>query len=186
VNIDGANETITRVVELRGPPETSLLSGEPITATVTVRIEPIARPFRVTLPLPVQLTDIGPGLLGSVNPTIVQVTLAGTAAQLSALDPTTLTGTVSARDLGAGIYSIAPTFALPRGITLVGDPPKVTVSLRLPPSPTPQPTPTETPSANPTEAPPTEAPPAAPTETPGANPTEVPHATAEPTATPGS
>jgi YbbR domain-containing protein len=183
VNIAGASGTITRVVELRGSAETSLLSGEPFTATVTVRIGPIARPFRVTLPVPVQLADVGPGLLGSINPVVVQVTLAGTAAQLGALDPAKLAGTVSARQLSAGIYSIAPTFELPRGITLVGDPPKVTVALRLPASPTPPATPTAPATEQPTEPPPTETP---RIETPGANPNETPLPTAEPSATPAS
>jgi YbbR domain-containing protein len=185
VNIAGASRTITRVVALQGPAETSLLSGEATTATVTVRIEPIARPFQVTLPVPVQLADVGPGLLGSINPAIVQVTLVGTAAQLSALNPATLLGTISARGLGAGIYSVAPTFALPSGVALVGDPPKVTVVLRLPPSPTPPATPTEAATAQPTVQPP-ESPPSAPTETPGASPNETPRPIEEPSATPGS
>jgi YbbR domain-containing protein len=183
VNIAGASGTITRVVELQGPLETPLLSGEPVSATVTVRIQPIARPFQVTLPVPVQLIDIGPGLLGSVNPLIVQVTLAGTAAQLNALDSTALAGTVSAAGLGAGIYSVAPAFTLPRGVELVGDAPKVTLVLRLPASPTPQPTPTATATDQPSEAPPTETPPE-PIATPAAEPNATPRPAEEPSPTP--
>jgi YbbR domain-containing protein len=185
VDIAGASGTITRVVELRGPVETSLLSGEPVSATVTVRIEPIARPFQVTLPVPVQIADVGPGLLGTINPVIVQVTLAGTAAQLSGLDPATLIGTASAGGLSAGVYSVAPTFELPRGIALVGDPPKVTLVLRLPATPTPPATPTETATNQPTEAPPTETPPA-PTETPATDPNATPRPAEEPSPTPGA
>ena len=185
VNIAGASGEITRVVELRGPVETPLLAGEPVSATVTVRIEPIARPFQVTLPVPVQIADVGPGLLGSINPVIVPITLGGTAAQLSGLDSTTLMGTVSARGFGPGVYSVAPTFALPRGIRLVGDPPKVTVVLRLQPSPTPATTPTETATNQPTGAPPTETPPA-PTEAPTADPNATSRPTEGPSPTPGA
>jgi hypothetical protein len=148
-----------------------------------VRIEPIARPFQVKLPVPVQLVDVGAGLLSSANPLIVEVTLAGTAAQLGALDSASLVGTVSARGLGPGIYSLAATFALPRGVQLVGEPPKVTVALRLPASPTPQPTPTETATEQPIAAPPTETPPA-PSETPAAEPSATPRPAEEPSPTP--
>ena len=183
VSIAGASGTITRVVELRGPVETPLLSGEPVSATVTVRVQPIARPFQVTLPVPIQLVDVGPGLLGSVNPLIAEVTLVGNAAQLAALDPAALLGTASARGLGPGVYSVAPTFTLPRGVELVGDPPKVTVVLRLPATPTPLATPTETATSPPTDAPPTEPPPAA-TETPVVEP-GAPPSGGEPSPTPG-
>jgi YbbR domain-containing protein len=185
LNIAGASRTITRVVELQAPNETPLLSGEPLSATVTVRIEPIARPFQVKLPVPVQLVDIGPGLLGSVNPPVVEITLAGSATQLGALVSADLAGTISAAGLGAGVYSIAPTFALPRGISLVGDPPKVAVVLRLPASPTPPPTPTATATNQPSEAPPTETPPA-PTETPAAEPNATPRPAEEPSPTPSA
>jgi YbbR domain-containing protein len=175
VNIQGASATVSHTVTLQVPESTPLLSGEPISATVTVRIVPIERPFQVTLPAPVQLADVGPGLLSSVSPAIVQVTLSGAAAQLAALDPATLVGTVSARERDAGTYSLAPTFALPRGITLVGEPPRVTVTLRLPPSPTPQATPTLASTPQPTE----EA-----TPTPAEVPTAAPTATAGQPATP--
>jgi YbbR domain-containing protein len=180
VNIAGASATIARTVQLREPEATPLLSGEPISATVTVRISPIARPFQVTLPIPVQLADIGPGLLASVNPAIVQVTLAGTAAQLGALDPAALAGNVSAGGLNAGVYSLAPTFALPRGVTVVGEVPKVTVVLRVPASPTPQATPTQPATPVPTEAPPAETPAPVGTEPPTSAPPEGPSPTATP------
>jgi len=172
VDIQGASGTLSRIVKLQELGATPLLVGEPVSATVTVQIAPIARPFQVTLPVPVQLAEIGSGLLASVSPTIVQVTLSGTAAQLAGIDPVALVGTVSARGLDAGTYSLAPAFPLPRGVTLVGEPPKVTVTLRQPPTQTPTPniTPTETPAPRPPETP-TETPTAArPTETPTSTP----------------
>jgi YbbR domain-containing protein len=186
VDIQGANRTLTRTVRLRAPPSTPLLFGEPISATVTVRISPIERPFQVTLPVPVQIVDVGPGLSSAANPPIVQVTLSGSAAQLATLDAQSLVATISVSGQGAGVYSLIPSLALPSGVTLVGEPPAVTVVLRLPPSPTaipvaPTPTPEEPtaipeePTAIPEE--PTAIPPEGPTATPeepAAPPTETP------------
>ncbi|MFL5805240.1 MAG: YbbR-like domain-containing protein, partial [Roseiflexaceae bacterium] len=177
VDIQGASQTISRTVRLDEPASTPLLSGEPVSATVTVRITPIERPFQVTLPMPVQLTDIGPGLLGSVNPLIVQVTLSGAAAQLARLDAESLVGSVSVRGQGAGVYRLTPSFVLPHGVALVGEPLLVTVVLRLPPAP---------PSATPADtATPQPEPTAEPTATPQPEPTAEPTAT-PPTQTPGS
>jgi YbbR domain-containing protein len=177
VNIAGAGQSISQTVRLREPEATPLLFGEPISATVTVRVAAIERPFQVKLPVPVQLANVAAGLLGSINPTIVEITVSGTAARLGTLDTPALVGTVNASGLSAGVYSIAPTFQLPSGIVLVGVPPKVTVALRLPASPTPQPAPTETASHEPTAPPPTETPPSVPATPPAETP--------GPTATPG-
>ena len=163
VDIEGASKTISRTVALQVPANTGLGSGEPNTAIVTVRIEPIVRPFQVTLPVPVQVVDVADALLVSLSPQIVQLTMVGTAGQLAALDPATLQGTVSARGFGSGTYTIEPTFQLPPGVTIVDPRPKVTLTLRLPPSPTPSVTPTE--PATPTAPQPT------PTELPTASPT---------------
>jgi len=193
VDIQGASRTTSRTVRLSGPASTPLLFGEPVSATVTVRITPIERPFQVSLPVSVQLVDVGPGLLGSVNPPIVQVTLSGTAAQLATLDAASLVGSVSVRGQGAGVYRLTPLFTLPKGITLAGEPPRVTVVLRSQPSPPPSVTPagTAAPPATPpavaTPSPPEG--PAVPTLAPAATPTVEPAAapTAEPpTETPGS
>jgi YbbR domain-containing protein len=183
VDIQGASRTISRTVRLSEPAFTPLLFGEPISATVTVRITPIERPFQVTLPVPVQLIDIGPGLLGSANPPVVQVTLSGTAAQLATLDTESLVASVSVRGQGAGVYRLTPSLTLPNGIALAGEPPRVTVVLRLPPSPTPSAAPADTttpPSAAPADivTPSPATPPAEPTATPAVEPVAAP--TAEP------
>jgi YbbR domain-containing protein len=189
LNIEGASQTLSHTVRLREPAFTPLLSGEPTTATITVRIAPIERPFQVKLPAAVQVADVGPGLSMSVSPTIVQVTLSGAAAQLAAIDPAALVGLVSMRGRDAGTYTVEPEFRLPPGITQVGEPPKVTVTLRLLPSPTPRPTPTPEvtpqPSTAPTLAPTTE-PAALPTSTAEPAPAETPAETPGPSATAGS
>jgi len=178
VDLTGARATLVRTVRLQELEGTSLLAGEPLSVTVTVQIEPISRPFQVTLPLPVELTDVSSGFLVSLSPQFVQVTLSGPATKLEALDPSTLVGTVSVRGLGVGTYSRQPTFTLPEGIKQVNEP-QVTVVVRLPPSPTPQATSTPAGPATPTPAP---APPETPTAAPTPAPTEVksPPATAVP------
>ena len=180
VDIAGASRTISRTVRLREPEATPLLFGEPVSATVTIRMAPIERPFQLTLPIPVQLDDIGPGLLASVNPPVVSVTFSGTAARLSTLDTSTLVARINARGFGPGIYSIAVTVAPLPGITLVGEPAKVTLSLRSPP--TAQPAPSET-AAPDTGDQPTETAPSQPTAPAATTPSVEP--TPEPSATPG-
>src|SRR5207244_9396749 len=139
-------------VALNVPANTSLGSGEPNMVIVRVQMAPIARSFQVTLPAPVQVADIGSGLLVTLSPQSVQLSLTGTAAQLSNFDSATLQGTVSVRGLGAGTYTLAPVFQLPRGVAIAGQPPKVTVTLRLPPTAVPSATPTEPATPAPTAA----------------------------------
>jgi YbbR domain-containing protein len=178
VDLGGASQTISRTVALNVPANTSLGSGEPNMVIVRVQMEPIARSFQVTLPAPVQVADIGSGLLVTLSPQSVQLSLTGTAGELSNFDPATLQGTVSVRGLGAGTYTIATVFQLPRGVAIVGQPPKVTVTLRLPPTAVPSATPTETATPAPTAAST-----AAPTETavPQATSIVTPTVTATPT-----
>lgn len=189
VDIGGASQTLVRQVEVRAPLNIGLASDEASTVTVTVKIEPITRPFQITLPVPVVVTDVGDGLQVSLSPQNVQLTLAGTAARLAAFNANNLQGVASVRGRGPGAYSVTPAFQLPEGITLVGEAPKVTVTLRAPPTPTSEATPTTTseppasaPTSAPTEAPPaaSPAPSAAPTEAPAPPATAAPQATAAP------
>jgi YbbR domain-containing protein len=183
VDIAGATHAISRTVALRVPANTGLASGEPGAATVLVQIRSIERPFQITLPAQIQVTDIPDGLLVSLSPTSIQIKLAGDAAALSAFDPATLQGAVSARGLGEGTYTVTPSFQLPRGVTLAEPPPKVTVTLRRPPTPQPtEPAATETPAASPA-ATPIETP--TPATTTSATQTISVTPTATPTVTPG-
>jgi len=183
VDITGATRTISRTVAMRVPANTSLASGEPATATVLVQIRPISRPFQITLPVPIQVSDTPDGLLVSLSPNSIQIKLEGNAAALSAFDPAALQGTVSARTLGEGTYAIAPSFQLPNGVRLAEPAPKVTVMLRRPPTPqaTAIPT-TEAPVATPA-ATPQEAVPSTPEITATQTISDTP--TTAPTATPG-
>jgi YbbR domain-containing protein len=186
VDITGATRAISRTVAMRVPANTSLASGEPEVATVMVQIQPIDRPFRITLPVPIQVADTPEGLLSTISPNNIQIKLEGDASALGAFDPTSLVGTVSARTLGEGSYAIAPTFQLPAGIRLAEPAPKVTVTLRRPATPQPTAPPnTATPAATQEQTPTPTAPISAtqvisntPTAQPtGATPTVAPNAT---------
>jgi YbbR domain-containing protein len=184
VSIGGASQTFTRTVAIAEPVGTRLGFGEPTSAVITVQVAPVVRPFQVTLPVPVQVVDIPPGLLASLSPQIVQVELVGTTTQLGGLDAESLVGLVSASGRGPGSYNIVPDIRLPDGVSLAQAPPAVALTLRAPATATAEPTETEAPeqetaTAAPEPEPeptntPTQAPappavtptPAAPTQTP--------------------
>jgi hypothetical protein len=157
---------------------------------VTVRLRPLDLPFRATLPVQVQLSGLGDGLLVTFNPQVVLVTVRGTAATLGQLSQDSLPGTLSLRGLGPGIYSLQPQVPLPQGLSLSGDVPRVTVVVRAAPTSTALPataapasaTPTATPDQQPTEptGPPT------PTGAATPAPTAAPTATPAPTSTPAT
>lgn len=176
VSIAGASQTFTRTVRIVEPVNSQLGFGEPESAVVTVQLAPIARPFQITLPVPVQVVDIPPGLLVQLSPTVVQVRLAGNSAQLAALDPAALVAEVSAADLRAGSYSRVPEVRLPDGVQLVEAPSAVSITLRLPATATLQPgdtTPTTTVTTTTTVTLPTSTAPPEATMTPG-QPTATP------------
>lgn len=186
LDISGIVRTLVRDVALILPPGTSAREGEPSQVRVTVRVAPINRPFQAQLPAQVTLTGLSGGLLVSANPSVVIVTLSGPANALDALAAAPLRATVDVSGLGPGSYELPVNVILPDGVSLVGDPPTVTVSLRTTPTAMPTPMPTATsgdPSATPAvPAPPdSETPTTAPAE-PTAEPTAAP--TAEPTAEP--
>jgi len=182
VDVTSASQTFTRSVSLIAPQGTQLRFGEPTEAIVTVRITPINRPFQATVPALVQVIGMGDGMLASLSPNVVSVTVAGTSAQLEALSTAQLLGVVNVRGLGPGTYELEPTFTLPEGVTLAPPVPRVFVTLRLSPTVTPAPSPTST-TENETQ-PTATATPGAPGPTPTPGETTTPIATPTPTATP--
>ena len=200
VDIKGATRTLTREVGLRLPIGTLLQDGQPSSVVITVTIMAVTRPFQLTLPVAVETTGLGGGLLLSYTPTVVNVTVSGTSGALAALSSTPLKGTVDLSGLGPGTAPVRVQITPPAGVQLVGAPPEVSVTLRLIPSSTPQPLPTRTPEpalptatvateepSSPTPAPPsptnTPAPPAAVTAT-GAAPAAPPGPTSTATSAP--
>lgn len=158
VSVSGASATFTSTVSIAEPLNTQLGFGEPAAAVVTVQIAPIIRPFQITLPAPVQVVDIPPGLLVSLSPQVVQVSLSGTTAQLATLDPGALVAVVSASGLREGTFTVVPTIELPEGVRLAEDSQPVTLTLRAPATAIPEPSETPTREATATPTPETAAP----------------------------
>jgi YbbR domain-containing protein len=188
INLAGATGIISRTVSLQEPDRTRLGSGEPTSAVVTIRIVPLDRQFQISLPLPVQVVNVENGLQVTLSPAVATFTLQGRPGTLGRLDTGALIASVNARGLGPGVYSLAPTLALPTGVQLAGPPENVTVTLRFPATAIPAftalpsdstPTVVLTPEVTATVGPSPTAGPALPTAT--ALPTAVPTATLTPT-----
>ena len=186
VDLAGASGTFSRTVDLIEPSGGVIEASQPRKAVVTVRLRPLDLPFRLTLPVQVQLNGLGEGLLVTSNPTSVQVTIRGTAATLGQLSQAGLVGTLNLRGLGPGIYTLQPQVTLPQGLSLSSDVPRVTVVLRAVPTATAPPATAPLASPTPTDAP--EQPSPAPTDTPAPTgppvPTGGPATSPAPTATP--
>jgi YbbR domain-containing protein len=149
MDISGVTSSIVRRVRLIFPAGTSPQSGEPMSVQITVLVSPIARIFQVALPAQVTIVGAGGGLLVSVNPDVVSVSIAGTSAFLGQLGQQVLRADVNVAGLGPGSYQLPVQVGLPNGVSLAGDPPVVTVTVRSPPAP-PTESPTPTSSATPT------------------------------------
>nr|MCU0493986.1 CdaR family protein [Chloroflexaceae bacterium] len=153
IDINGIQGTVTRTVAIRFPQGTSPQAGEPTEATVTITVVPITRPFQAQVPAGVQIVNIGSGLFASSNQAAISVQVAGTAGALNQLSTTSLVATVNVQGLGAGTYQVTPSINLPPGVSLVGNVPQVTVTLRATPTAVPTASP-ETPGDTATPAPP--------------------------------
>jgi YbbR domain-containing protein len=181
VDITGAAQTVQRTAAIRTPPNIGLASGEPSVVTVTITVAPLDRPFQITLPVPIVAVDVPDGLSVSLNPSTVQLAVTGSSGRLAGISANALQGVVSVQGRGAGSVTLTPQFNLPEGITIAGEPPRVTVTLRVIERPTEAPTPAPTAEATPaaeatprpaeTAEPPTPEP---PTPEAQANPTAVP------------
>lgn len=183
IDITGATGAISREVSLLLPPGTSLQVGQPSRVIITVQIEPLRRPFTIRLPVPVQIVNIGGGLVAAPPAPFVQVTLTGADAALAQLGNTPLQATADVAGLGPGSHVITPQLPLPEGVRVVGAVPNVTLTLRALPTAT-SPPPSQGPPGGQTPQPSAEVPPAtitpiapAPTTTPAApGETETPPA----------
>lgn len=146
VDIAGLSGVISRTVNIRMPSGVALVENEPQQVIVNIRTAPINQPFSISLPAQVLPVNVPPGLTVNISPNIVQVGLSGSAGQISALGANALQGTIDLRNVAPGTYTLAPAFNLPQGITITQQP-RVTVTLRVQPSPVPTNTPVISPTA---------------------------------------
>jgi YbbR domain-containing protein len=185
INITNSTGSISRTVGLLEPDGVRVRFGEPVAALVSVMIEPLEQSYQVTLPIPVQVTGVADGLLVNVSPPIVSVRFQGRPSALSGLAPEALQAVASVHGLGPGVYAVDTSVTLPENSGIVAESPKITVTLRAPPTAVPtEVAPTGTPAPETTAtAPPDGQVTPAPT---AAQPAPTPAATAapEPGATP--
>ncbi len=132
-DLGGAHENQARNVAISFPEGTSPREGEPTVARVTVQIAPLSLPFQIQLPAQAAVTGVGAGLFVGTGPLVVSFTLAGTNEALAGLAQMPLRATVDVSGMGPGSYTLPVSVELPKGVRLVGDPPRLQVSLHLPP-----------------------------------------------------
>jgi YbbR domain-containing protein len=176
IDLSGASSTLETTVPIIFPSGTSAQAGQPTQARVTIRLDPVDRPFQIQLPAQVNVLGANNGLLISANPSVVSVDLAGPVSALNALAQQTVRADVDVTGLGPGTYTLTATLDLPANVSLVGDPPGIVVTIRPPPAPPTtvvEPTPTEEPSGEPQ-----------PTTIPTIEPTVAPESTPEPAPAP--
>lgn len=105
IDIANARETVVRIVPLIIPTGTSPAQGESNAVRVTVEITPITLPFQIRLPVEIVIDGLENGLLVTVSPEVVEITFAGTSAQLNALAATPLEATINVSGLAPGAIS---------------------------------------------------------------------------------
>lgn len=135
IDLTGRTEGFTTTVELAdyGSTITSLTTGP---VTVTIPIVPFELPYNSSLFVPVIQTNLGPNLQATNQPLGLTLTVSGTAQQFNQLANTTVQAIVDLTDRGPGSYTLPVQIDLPTGLTLVGDPPEVGVTITPVASPT--------------------------------------------------
>ncbi|WP_298818460.1 CdaR family protein [Chloroflexus sp.] len=144
IDISDARETVVRIAPLIIPTGTSPAQGEPDVVTVTVEITPIALPFQVRLPVEITLTGARSDVIATVQPGVVEITFSGISDQLTALAAAPLVVQFDLSNLAPGVYPFPVRPNLPNGVSIVGEPPEVTITIVPIPTPTPSPTPEAT------------------------------------------
>jgi YbbR domain-containing protein len=151
IPITGTTSTVLTTTQLILPRGLELYPGQPAEITVTVAVEAIETTLQVSVAPSV--LDLPPGFSAVVSPNKMELTLAGTFAQLQSLSPAEVKAVVSAQGLGAGTYTLTPQVTVPQGVKLeLAQPNEVTVTLIAPtpvPTGTPHPTPTQSPQPSP-------------------------------------
>lgn len=126
VLIEGAKATVTESVSV-GVADAALRLREPKTARVVVTIE--AAGERRFSAVRVSIRNLGPGLHGTIEPSVVSVVLRGADTLLARLDTRTIAPYVDLAGLGAGHYEV-PVF-LDLGNTLGASVRPATVSVTI-------------------------------------------------------
>ncbi len=129
VTVDGAESDVVRSVRLRLPEGARVANGEEV--VVRVRVGPAQGESAFTVA--VKTSGAEAGVLATVVPSTVSVTVAGEMPVLQTLTADEITVTVDLSDLSPGTHRLAPVVELPAGLELVGvDPVEVVVTVSSP------------------------------------------------------
>lgn len=142
LDLSGAEDDIDTRLALNLPPGISVVDDQ----SVLVQVSVAAIESSVRLSLPLTVIGLTPTYLAQVSPASVDVILAGPAPILSKIRATDIRLILDVKDLGVGIYQIAPQVdILPERLAVESILPTwVEVSITEAPTPTPMPTVTPT------------------------------------------
>ena len=125
IDAAGLDEETTRIVRLELP---AGLQSTRDSVSVRLKIEPTVGEILVAVAP--RVTEVGDGLLATLETTAVTLTLRGELPTLRDLAPDALRVTVDASELTAGRHVLAPSIKAPDGVEVVGkSPEKVVVVL---------------------------------------------------------
>ena len=132
VMIDGATEPISQTVGLEGLPAGVQVVDPPDgNVVVVVQVRPRGTTQTVTAQ-GVEVTDLSPGLVASVDPAVVDVEIFAAEDTLAGLRADEIVPRVSAAGLGPGTYQLPLAVSVPAGVQwLRTDPTAATVTIRL-------------------------------------------------------
>jgi YbbR domain-containing protein len=128
VAVDGAQSDVTRSVRLRLPAGARVVNSSEEEVVVSVRVAPAQG--QSVLTVAVRTTGLKEGLIATLSPKVINVTVSGLMPVLQALDPASIVARVDLAGLEPGVHTVTPTVDLPDGVTLVGiDPLEITVGV---------------------------------------------------------
>jgi len=141
ITLDGATESLERLVPLRLPEGVSVVGDDRV--RVEIEIEPLET--SVTLNLPVEVVGLAPGMQATIAPETVDVLLVGPAPVLENLDPRgNVRVVVDVSNLDVGTYTLKPQVEVLLEDVRVGSVLPMTVEVTIEPQPAITPTPTAT------------------------------------------
>jgi YbbR domain-containing protein len=143
LDLQDAKEDISTRLALDLPDGVTLIG--PQTVQVQVSITPIQNSITLSN-LPINVTNIAPGLTAQTFPLTVDVIISGPVPVIETLTAQDVTVTVDATGLGVGSYQLEPKVDPPSNVSFESIlPGTVEVVLSIPGTPTPTPFPTQKP-----------------------------------------
>jgi YbbR domain-containing protein len=127
ISVDGAQSDVVRSVKIRLPSQDAHVNGSD---EVVVRVRVAAAPGEAVFSVAGQASGLKEGLVASLSPPVVSVTVAGPLPTLQTLPVESIGVTVDLSNLGPGVYNLAPAMQLPADVTAVrSDPAEIQVTI---------------------------------------------------------